>query len=133
MPVCSEHIEQAEHNEELAQRLIGDEPVIYKDWAVIVSFYSAVHFIEAFRASRGGHSDYHKERNNYAIFEFPNKIAKAYMKLYHLSRFLRYLEFEGETKPSKGTWVSDADVIICVTVNLLNIKNEIYSRLKSTA
>jgi hypothetical protein len=39
------HILQAEHNESLADYLIGIEP--YHDWVITVSFYSAIHYFEA--------------------------------------------------------------------------------------
>ena len=134
MPLCSDHIEQAEHNKSFAEQLIETKPMLYKDWAVIGAFYSAVHFIEAYRANKNGdHSDGHLNRNLFVIQEFPKKISKAYMKLSRLSRILRYLELAGKIYPSKGTWINDADVMAFVTISLINVEEEVKTQLNPTA
>lgn len=38
------HLSQAEHNKELAKKLINDPP--YHDWGITASFYSAIHYFE---------------------------------------------------------------------------------------
>lgn len=53
MPSAGEHLTQARHNQDLAEQLINENPLAYADWAVTVAFYTALHYVKYFRASRG--------------------------------------------------------------------------------
>ena len=44
------HLYQAHHNENLAADLLSK--LIYKDWLITTSFYSAIHYVEAKLATR---------------------------------------------------------------------------------
>ena len=58
-----DHIRQAEHNEALAKIILDEHPT-YHDWSITVSFYAAIHFVEAGFAqdSKIGHSETSKPR-----------------------------------------------------------------------
>lgn len=69
------------------------------DWAVTMLFYSAVHFLEAYRASKGHRSLSHQTRENY-MRENPllQPLVRPYKKSQDLSEEARYqiAEYEGE-------------------------------------
>lgn len=48
MSSWANHWDQAQHNKALANQLIACHPIAFRDWAIIVAFYSAPHFVEAF-------------------------------------------------------------------------------------
>ena len=120
------HYEQGLHNKNFADDLISVSPIKYKDWVITVAFYSAVHLIEAyFDKTQNLHSDVqaknsnespHEYRNRMVQMIFSDEVASCYTKLYRLSRFSRYLEFNGATSfmgkqiTAKGTWIKDKDV-----------------------
>lgn len=132
MATFSDHLIQAEHNKSLADKLIESKPIVFKDWAVVVAFYSAVHFIEGYRDKKlKQHSRDHLERRDYVVRNFANSFTKSYIKLYELSRMLRYLEYDKMTYAPKGTWLNDCDAETCITVNLVNIKDDVIPILKS--
>lgn len=57
------HLDRAERNEKLASVLAAP----YWDWAVTATFYAAVHYVEAYFATKIPplHSGNHPERNNH--------------------------------------------------------------------
>ncbi len=44
------HLSQAEHNEEVANRLVKEPP--YHDWGITAAFYSAIHYLECWLFNR---------------------------------------------------------------------------------
>lgn len=56
-----QHLEQAEHNESLC-KLLATQHESYRDWLITISFYAAIHYVEAgFAQDRSiGHSEKHK-------------------------------------------------------------------------
>jgi hypothetical protein len=102
------HILQAEHNESLADYLIGIDP--YHDWVITVSFYSAIHYFEARlfitnSDSNNKHSDTSMPKDNdgkprYSIHvwreklihdKFPRKAWESFKNLKYKSEIARYL------------------------------------------
>ena len=94
-----EHLQQARHNEGLAQRL-GIPPFRTYDWAITVLFYCILHFVDASLLDHhniipGGHTATWKRgqripgRNDYVRQHLP-QIARAYQMLYTASRRARY-------------------------------------------
>lgn len=51
MPNKAEHINQAQHNEAFYQTI---DRAAYSDWAVTVTFYAALHYVDAFLATQAG-------------------------------------------------------------------------------
>jgi hypothetical protein len=63
MPPRDDHLAKAEHNERFAQHFdLATTP--YRDWVVTSLFYSAVHYVEAYLATRGQHSTDHRVRDS---------------------------------------------------------------------
>ena len=122
MPATDDHWEQANHNRALAHELIQN-PMKYKDWAIVVAFYAAVHYIEAFRSDLdGSHSEDHHQRAKFVKRKTNNwAVRTAYENLYQASRFLRYLEYKGMTKPPYGQWLPESDAKGHVTADLESI------------
>lgn len=47
MPSFERHVDQAEHNRDLAKMLNSDKKNLFNDWVVTACFYSVVHMVEA--------------------------------------------------------------------------------------
>lgn len=116
------HLQQAQHNEELAQQLLSS--MEYKDWAITVTFYAAIHYVEAafFQNLEIVHTEtrtppnypggYHGYRSD-MILEYHPEIYTSYHNLSQQSRLARYLCFPGQKrflkKPTQE-YFSDDDV-----------------------
>jgi hypothetical protein len=50
VPSEQRHLAQAQHNAELARLLAQD--MVYKDWIITITFYAALHYVEALFARR---------------------------------------------------------------------------------
>jgi hypothetical protein len=90
VPQRHEHLGRAEQTEQLALALNRHLPVCI-DWAVVMLFYSALHYIDAFLAGKNVHPMSHKQRDeeierNGSLSE----IYGAYRRLKDLSRAARY-------------------------------------------
>src|SRR5205823_5242438 len=88
MPSAQQHEDQRDHN----KRLLA-EPVLagtaYLDWQVTVTFYAAVHHVEAALALRGVYPMSHKERRD-AVRRNWRTVFKTYDTLYQRSCWARY-------------------------------------------
>ncbi len=92
---------QAGRNERLAKRLLDEAD--FKEWVVTVSFYSAIHFVEAaFTSLTGiGHSEVskprayrgsmHNWRDDLVFSNYPKDVWIGYRKLRTQSNTARYL------------------------------------------
>jgi len=99
------HLRQARHNESLVQQLLAS--LEYKDWAITVTFYAAIHYVEAAFAkdSRIKHTEfkprnypgsYHSYRDDMLFNYYPERVWQPLRKLYEQSRIARYLHFPAE-------------------------------------
>jgi len=122
------HVVQANHNLELAEELVARNPLKFKDWAIIAAFYSAVHFIEAFRANLGSHSRNHEDRLKFVRDNAERKIEFKFKRLYQNSRSLRYLLNHGKNSP-KGDWFKDNTVKERVKKDLFTIQIYVLNKL----
>ena len=88
MPLAPEHISKAEHNEKLADTLCKGS---YLDWAVTVTFYAALHYVDAILAASVIHPETHTERNDAVGANATlQKVRAEYRTLETLSRNARY-------------------------------------------
>ncbi|HEX5140341.1 MAG TPA: hypothetical protein VFX19_05335 [Dehalococcoidia bacterium] len=88
MPDQQRHREAAEHNEHLARELLRDTE---GGWAAVLTFYSALHYIDSFLATRGHHPRNHGERRGYISRLGPlREIYPDYRTLESRSRDARY-------------------------------------------
>ncbi|MBI3300737.1 MAG: hypothetical protein HYZ72_01455, partial [Deltaproteobacteria bacterium] len=96
-----DHLRQARHNEDLAQKL-GNKPLEAYDWAITVLFYCILHFVDAYLLERyqiipKGHTarldrktgQMTQGRNDYVRLHLPG-IYGAYTRLYNASMKARY-------------------------------------------
>jgi hypothetical protein len=61
------------------------------DWASVVAFYSALHFMEAFLKKQYGIDfEHHEERHTFMSQNIPRRIFSAYYRLYDLGFAARY-------------------------------------------
>lgn len=97
MASFDEHIEQANKNLSFLSSI--NKSQIYWDWQVTVSFYAAVHFVNAHLAKVANlhyrtHEDVKNALNPYnttSLCKIPEEIYLSYAKLELLSRRSRYL------------------------------------------
>lgn len=85
MATEKDHLKRAMHNEKFL-RTISDE---FSDWLAVVTFYVAVHLVEAFFAKHKHHSRGHRERNEHLKLEYED-IYRQFYPLYTYSLFARY-------------------------------------------
>ncbi len=98
------HISQAQKNITFLKE-VNSLPKPNWDWQVTISFYSAVHFVNAYLAEKGDlhyrtHEDVKNALNTHnpmALYRIPENIYVAYVKLEGLSRRARYLCHEDFT------------------------------------
>jgi len=131
------HWEQGNHNQNLVNKIVDEAtPIRYRDWAITIAFYAAVHYVEAFldRAYQC-HSDDQRNRHRFRadkVYQLltgvPVKIE--YQNLLSTSISLRYLSYRGQTAEStSGKWLSDDDVKQMAIVDLGKIKNSVTHQL----
>jgi hypothetical protein len=117
VPTKEEHRAKAAHNEKFVASL-GDP---FWDWAVTGTFYTAVHYVMAYLATKGVHPVLHQVRNSH-IYRDPvlSQIYVDYRELQDNSEDARYMERIPVTAFSKG----DVDKL---TVKLEKIKTIIFT------
>jgi len=97
------HVTQAKHNVELLHEVCFPDPcsksnVKYRDWTVTVSFYIALHYLEAYLHVKGFRTTFmsHRERNDYLKNDASLKdgniddILPNYLSLFDLCNLARY-------------------------------------------
>ena len=90
MPTKAEHVRKAEHDETFVSSLdLNSTP--YLDWAITALFYSGLHYVEAYFATRGIHSADHRTRDS-AIYRDINirQLYNDYNELKNHSINARY-------------------------------------------
>lgn len=91
MPSRDEHLWQARHNDALIAHLQQEPDNPYQDWCVTAAFYSAVHLVEAYLATRQRHSADHAERDFVIRYESSlSPIRNSYRRLKNASIVARY-------------------------------------------
>lgn len=122
VPTAPEHRKKYQDNKEMLNTLFDMNISAHRNWIVTMSFYMALHIIEAkLHKENGIHSHDHKERDR-LIDEtglFSNKVRQKYKQLESYSKIARYekddirlavaeqmkrfaMEIETEIFPSKG-------------------------------
>lgn len=94
MPIKQRHLDKSNLNEQLA-RSFDLSQSIQIDWAIVVSFYSALHIIEAYFATKGKHCKDHRQRDSAIQNDLNTRpIFREYgfMKTYSINA--RYLDLQ---------------------------------------
>ena len=92
MPALERHLPQAERNERAADAM-ASLPDRYTEWEVAMLIYSALHYVDAFLATRGLHPRSHIERkeqmaNLTSLARYYDILFKRSMNArYHLYQF----------------------------------------------
>lgn len=88
MPLHDDHLRQAEHNLQFSETLSGAD---YPDWVATGLFYAALHYIDAFLATRGQHPGSHDIRDGFvARVQELRPLYNDYRFLKNSSRTARY-------------------------------------------
>ncbi len=131
------HWEQGNHNQKLVNEIVGKtQPIRYRDWAITVAFYAAIHYVEAFlERAHQCHSDDQRKPHQFRVDKVYEVLTEApvgaeYHNLLHTSIMLRYLSNRGRTaKSTSGKWLSDEAVKQMAVVDLDKIKNSVTYQL----
>jgi hypothetical protein len=87
MPSEKQHLAKAKYNEGFFESIKYE----YSDWSITGLFYSSLHFIEAFLATKGIHVEDHKERAKMVgIIKELKPLFGCYRALYDYSVNARY-------------------------------------------
>lgn len=102
MPATQDHLAQAQHNKGLLA-LLWKGSSTYPDWVVTVTFYVAVHLVEAyFDRKYSVHSPSHTERSrDFTSMVELKPIYGDYSELYNLSMESRYRCHPSKWIPSR--------------------------------
>jgi hypothetical protein len=102
VPTKEQHVSKAEGNAKLALSLALDNQTRI-DWALVILFYAAMHYVEAYLAKSGVHLRSHETRDRAMSREFAlRKIFKEYADLKYYGYNARY-----EFASFKATDVTD--------------------------
>ena len=82
-----QYLRKAERNERLADEL-ASLPQRYPEWEITTLFYSALHYVNAFLATQGQSTNYHRER--YDLLDSQTTLGKDYDTLFQRSMNARY-------------------------------------------
>ncbi len=90
-PRTAQHRAKAEANAALARRLATEEPPC--DWAVVVAFYAAVHYVGALLWERSEYEPHDHGERGRAINRMQElqQIEAVYFRLYDVGKKVRYL------------------------------------------
>ena len=94
---ADEHLRQAEQNEELAE-FLSIAP--YPDWRCTALFYAALHYVEAYFASRTPRLRYSSHGERAEAVRLDDQIGVLYKPFDSLRDSSRYARYEG-WKPSE--------------------------------
>ena len=110
MPDEQAHLAQARHNADFAKSLVDNSDGPH-DWAVTVTFYAALHFLEGWliqqnidvvAEARRNHVSPHRFRSDQAKKLLPKEMAVIYTKLQRHSQLARYLTTNLTNKGNYG-------------------------------
>lgn len=91
MPLKSEHLLKSADIESLAQDLAASGKVEAISWRLVMLHYAALHYIEAYFATKGIHSRHHPDRDDKIQRDSNTQpIYRAYAKLKMFSHNARY-------------------------------------------
>ena len=82
-----QYLRKAERNERLAEEL-ASLPQRYPEWEITTLFYSALHYVNAFLATREQSANFHRER--YDLLDSLTNLGKDYGTLFQRSMNARY-------------------------------------------
>jgi hypothetical protein len=90
VPSKQEHLRVAHEDEQLLHQLNIDHPCA-RGWASTVSFYAALHYVEAFFSTQNKHSADHRTRDsNLSLYPETLAIYDEYSELKNISTGARY-------------------------------------------
>lgn len=133
-----DHYGQAQHNEEFAESLNAQPDLAYWDWLITVSFYAAVHYVEAYfsTVSSLGHSEQacgklspHTFRAR-AVKEHLRACWRSYRKLQDASWNVRYLALANQGQSGLAvSYYSRRDASRMYDVHLDTIRETVNKKL----
>jgi hypothetical protein len=115
-----QHLEKADRNRDFIKKHLFSFLENYPDWVSIVSFYCALHYVDALLATHGLHWIHHEERNRDVSLLMP-EIQNEYLNLYDLGRNSRYGDLEDMPSVDEAKQAANID--------LLKIEEFVKSRL----
>lgn len=91
-----DYLKKAKHNEQFLAALEKAFPNDFSDWKIVVIFYIAVHYIDAYFASNGIRIHDHKHRKQcieFGEYSFLQQFIDNYTNLFNICHTSRYNGF----------------------------------------
>ena len=93
MPTKDEHIQKANDNEKFANALATSNQAMI-NWKLVILFYTAVHYVEAYLAPNNVHLRSHQARDGYITRE--SNLRKIRMEYNHLKFYGYNARYEAD-------------------------------------
>lgn len=116
-----DHLQNARRNKRIVVNHLLSIVEDFPEWVSIASFYSALHFVEAYFAEHNLDFEYHEERNSYVSNLLP-EISSMYLRLYDFSVNSRYKSVRDHPTPDEARELAE--------IELVNIEEYILSHLR---
>lgn len=97
-------VNKAIRNRNFLQKRLGECIESHPDWIVIVAFYSALHFVDAYLLKKHNIRKEHHEEREQLVSIHLSEIYDAYKRLFDMGFRARYLKIE--EAPSKDEALS---------------------------
>lgn len=103
-------LQKAERNKSFVlQRLIGMIGT-YPDWVTVVTFYSALHFVDAHLLKHHSIQREHHEERERDVADHMQDVYSAYKRLFELAFRSRYLRVEDNPTPEEARSAVEYDL-----------------------
>lgn len=120
MPPQQRHLRAAQQNEELARTLLAQN--LSSSWAIVLAFYSALHWVDGFLAASGIHPQSHDQRGRYILrVQQLNPIHVPYRTLESRSRDVRYELIEPRSREAEALLAGELAAIESHVSRLLGL------------
>jgi hypothetical protein len=126
MPTELEHIDKWKHN----RAFLGFIPEQFSDWRATVSFYAALHAVEAFLWAKLKRDCYDHEQRDAVVQEHLRAVYADYFQLYNTSRVARYMVSRSGKAPLFSAFMPAAKVVnILIKQRLHHLEQHVIREL----
>jgi hypothetical protein len=126
MPTELEHIDKWKHN----RAFLAHIPEHFSDWRATVSFYAALHAVEAFFWAKFKRDCYDHEQRDPVIQQHLPSVYPDYFQLYNASRVARYMISRSAKAPIFTTFMPAGKVVnVLIKQRLQRLEQHIIREL----
>lgn len=104
-----QHLQKADRNRDFVIKYLLNHVKEYPDWVSVVTFYSALHYVDALFAKQGLHREHHLERNR-DVSLLMSEIENEFLNLYDLGRISRYESISEMPSAAEASEAANTDL-----------------------